>query len=153
MKNTVVIGLGNPILSDDAVGVRVARALRAELEGVGNVVVKELYAGGIRVMDAVAGFDRAVIVDAMRTGSLAPGSIRLMDISDLGVSRNIASTHDTDLPTALELGRMLGLPMPREVKVYGIEALEVEDFGEVLSAEVERSVPEAVRLIAKEVTS
>lgn len=150
MTGTVVIGLGNPILGDDAVGLRVAQALRAELAGVAGVVVKELHAGGMRLMDAVAGFERAVIVDAMRTGALRPGSVHRLEAGELGRARNLASTHDTNLPTALALGRMLGLRMPLEVTVFGIEALEVETFGEALSADVQRSVPEAVRLVARE---
>ena len=150
MSRTVVIGLGNPILGDDAVGLRVARALAAELSGVAGVVIKELHAGGLRVMDALAGFERAVIVDAMHTGALRPGSVRRLGLGQLGEARNLASTHDTNLPTALALGAMLGLPMPREVTVFGIEALERETFGETLSAAVQRSVPRAVRLIARE---
>jgi hydrogenase maturation protease len=151
MKSTVVIGLGNPILSDDAVGVKVARLLKEELADVPGVEIKELYAGGMRVMDAIAGFDKAVIVDAMQTGLHRPGFIRLIHASELGVARNLASTHDTNLPTALALGTMLGLSMPHDVKVFGIEAQDVEHFSEALTGEVERSMPEAVRMIKKEV--
>jgi hydrogenase maturation protease len=150
MTGTVVIGLGNPILGDDAVGLHVARALQGVLAGVRGLVFKELHAGGMRIMDAVAGFERAVIVDAMCSGSLAPGSVRRLEAAQLGRARNLASTHDTNLPTALELGRVLGLRMPSEVTVFGIEAREVETFGEALSEEVLRSVPEAVRLISRE---
>lgn len=150
MSGTVVIGLGNPILGDDAVGLHVAQALKAELAGVAGVVVKELHAGGMRVMDAIAGFERAVIVDAMCSGDLRPGSVRRLGVGQLGRARNLASTHDTNLPTALELGRMLGLLIPRDVTIFGIEAREVETFGEALSEDVRRSVPEAVRLIARE---
>lgn len=147
---TVVVGLGNPILGDDAVGLRVARALAAEFDGDAAVDVKELHAGGMRVMDAVAGYERAVIVDAMRTGDLPPGSVRRLGAADLGPARNLASTHDTNLPTALALGALLGLPMPREVAVFGVEARTLGAFGEALSPEVERAVPAAVRLIARE---
>jgi hydrogenase maturation protease len=150
MSGTVVIGLGNPILGDDAVGLRVARGVKAELAGVAGLVVKELHAGGLRVMDAVAGFERAVIVDAMRTGALRPGSVRRLGADQLGRARNLASTHDTNLPTALAFGALLGLRMPAEVIVYGIEALELETFGETLSAQLQRSVPAAVRLIVRE---
>ena len=153
MTGTVVIGLGNPILGDDAVGLRVAQALREELAGIAGVVIKELHAGGMRVMDAIAGYERAVIVDAMCTGARRPGSIRRLEVEQLGAARNLASTHDTNLPTALALGTLLGLQMPREVAIFGIEALEVETFGEALSADVRRAVPEAARLIARELRS
>jgi hydrogenase maturation protease len=153
MSGSVVIGLGNPILGDDAVGLCVARALATRLAGRKGVVVRELHAGGLRVMDAIAGFERAVIVDAMHTGALRPGSVRRLEIGQLGEARNLASTHDTNLPTALALGALLGLRMPRAVTVFGIEALELDTFGEALSAAVRRSVPEAVRLIARELRS
>ena len=151
MKSIVVIGLGNPILSDDSVGVRVARQLKAELKDCDGIEVKELYAGGMRVMDAIAGFDKAIIIDAMQTGLHAPGTIRLIAETDLGAARNLASTHDTNLPTALALGRMLGLSMPHDVKVFGIEARDVENFSEDLTEDVERSVPEVVSMVLKEV--
>jgi len=151
MKRTVVIGLGNPILSDDAVGVRVSRLLKAELADAPGVEIKELYAGGMRVMDAIAGFDKAVIVDAMQTGLHRPGFIRLIPVAELGTARNLASTHDTNLPTTLALGRMLGMSMPQDVKVFGIEAQDVDNFSEELTGDVERAVPEAVKMVLKEV--
>lgn len=153
MTGTIVIGLGNPILGDDAVGLHVAAALKSEFAGVAGIVIEELHAGGLRLMDAIAGFERAVIVDAMCSGALRPGSVRRLDAGQLGQARNLASTHDTNLPTALELGRLLGLRMPREVTVYGIEARDVDTFDEALSADVRRSVPEVVRLIARELRS
>jgi len=153
VKSTVVIGLGNPILSDDSVGVRVSRLLKAELADLPGVEIKELYAGGLRLMDAISGFDKAVIIDAMQTGSHQPGTVRLIDTSELGDVRNLASTHDTSLLTALALGRMLGLSMPHEVKVFGIEADDVENFSEVLTKDVERAMPEAVRMVKEEVIS
>ncbi len=151
MKSTVVVGLGNPILRDDAVGLHVARSLEAQLGDVDGVEVKEIYAGGIRLIDAIVGYEVAVIVDAMCSGVLEPGTVRKLDLSDLGAARNLTSTHDTNLPTALELGRMLGMQMPRKVTVFGIEAREVESFGEELSEAVQCSIPEAVRRIAREV--
>jgi hydrogenase maturation protease len=151
VKHTVVIGLGNPILSDDSVGVRVARQLKTELGDNDTVEIKELYAGGMRVMDSIAGFEKAVIIDAMQTGLLKAGTIRLIDAADLGAARNLASTHDTNLPTALALGRMLGMSMPNDVKIFCIEARDVETFGEALTKDVERAVPHAVRMIKKEV--
>jgi len=151
MTSTVVIGLGNPILRDDAVGLHVARAFADELGDTDGIDVKELHAGGIRVLDAIDGYDNAVIVDAMCTGGLEPGCVRELDLTDLGTVRNLSSMHDTNLPTALALGEMLGMQMPATVTVFGIEAVDVENFGETLSEGVERSVSEAVRLIKQKV--
>jgi hydrogenase maturation protease len=147
-KNTIIIGLGNPILSDDSVGVKAARRLSAVLKDRDGVEVVEAYAGGLRLLDVLVGYQRAIIIDAMQTGA-APGTVRKFSISDLPKTRNLASTHDADLPTALEAGRALGMKLPEEITVFGIEAAEVENFGEELTPEVERGMEKAVEQIVR----
>ncbi len=149
MKRTVVIGLGNPILSDDAVGLQVVRALSRQMEGEDSVDIKEFYAGGIRLVEAMAGYDKALIVDAMLTHS-KPGTIRAVGEGGFGISRNASSMHDISLATAIQMGRMLGLTLPTEIKVIGIEAKDVRTFGEALTEDVASAVPSAVSLIAEE---
>lgn len=140
---TLVIGLGNPLRGDDGAGLAVAQALRAE--GAPAVEIAELYAGGIRLLEALPGHERAVIVDAMLTGTCAPGTVRCFDLDDLPATRYVASTHDLDLRTALELGRLAGLQLPSRILVWGIEVQEVARLQEGLSAPVARGVAEAVR--------
>ena len=103
-KGTIIIGLGNPILSDDSVGVKAARILRERLRDRNDLEVIELYAGGLRLMDALIGHGRAIIIDSMRTGA-AVGTIRKFALSDLPKTLNLTSSHDVDLPTALELAK------------------------------------------------
>jgi hydrogenase maturation protease len=154
---TVIIGLGNPLLSDDSVGIKVSRAIREQLdhqdetERENNAVeIKEVYAGGIRLMDAMTGYDRACIVDAMKTGRCNPGKVSEFKLEELCSTRNIVCTHDTNLATALELGRMLDLHLPSTITIWGIEAGDVTSFGEQLTDEVARAVPVAVNAILNE---
>jgi len=151
---TVVIGLGNPILTDDSVGIRVSRVIGDLLsqqpetaESSDTIEIKEVYAGGIRLMDAMTGYDRACIVDAMVTGRFRPGEVSEFRLEDLCSTRNISCTHDTNLSTALEFGRMLGLHLPTTIKIWGIEACDVTSFGEQLTAGIEHAVPVAVSAI------
>lgn len=149
---TVVIGLGNPILSDDGVGIKVVREIKDRLNGLGNSVeVKEAGVGGMRLMDELIGYERALIVDAMVTGTCKPGTLHELSLSDLVCTRNMVCTHDTNLPTALEMGRMLGLSLPSDIRIWGIEAVEVESFGEELTEEVAAAVPGAVDNIMAEI--
>lgn len=144
---TVVIGLGNPILSDDSVGIKVAGLLRERLGcWPGMVDVKEVYAGGIRLMDEMAGYERAIIIDAVVLGG-APGSVSLLSAGDVYGARHLASTHDTGLATALETGRILGLTLPSDIMILGIEARDVETFSEELTDEVKQAVPVAVEQV------
>lgn len=145
----MVIGLGNPIVSDDGVGIHVARLLRQRIGCRDGVEIREAYSGGIRLMDILTGFDGAIIVDAVAPEG-APGAVSLMSVTDLISSRNTVSSHDTDLATALEAGRLLGVPLPSRISILGIEAKDVSTFGEELSAEVAGAVPAAVEWILGE---
>ncbi len=146
-SKTIIIGLGNPIVSDDSVGIRVSRELRERLNGHDGIDIAEAYAGGIRLMDVMVGYEKAIIVDAMVTGNGRPGTIHSLSLSDLISTRNIVSTHDTNLSTALEMGKMLGLHLPHEIEIWGIEAMDVETFSEELTEDVAKAVPVVVQRI------
>jgi hydrogenase maturation protease len=141
---TIVVGLGNPILSDDSVGIKVAGLIKQRLTEHAGVDVVEAYAGGLRLMEAIAGYDRAIIVDAMKTDLHPPGTIRMLSLESLTRTRNTLCTHDADLATTLSLARDLGLVVPEVVEIMGIEAYDVESFGEELTSEVSRALPLAV---------
>ena len=141
---TVVVGLGNPILSDDGVGIRVAALLRERLAGMAGVAVVEAYAGGLRLMEAIAGFERALIVDAVQSGTMPPGTVTTFALEEAARTRHTLCAHDGDLATVLRLGRELGLALPQRVEIIGIEAADVETFGEELTPAVRTALSTAV---------
>lgn len=149
--STIVVGLGNPILSDDGIGIRVARTLRARAP---HLDVVELGAGGIRVLDVLPGYRRAFIVDATVGGGSPCGTISRFTLDALVTARtrNTLCVHDMDLPTAIELGRRAGLDLPTEVRIWGVEAYDVETFGEALSGPVEAALPIVVDEIIRELS-
>jgi len=159
MQNTLVVGLGNPILSDDGVGVIVAYKVAQLLESKNrnDVTVTEASAGGLRLMELMIGYDRVILVDAILSsnGSL-PGDIHHMNLDDL---RNISPTqhstcaHDTSLVTALDLGKKLGLAMPGEISIYAIEVSNIMDFNDELTPEVAAAVPITVSAVLAELNS
>jgi hydrogenase maturation protease len=143
MTSTLIIGLGNPLLRDDAVGLRVARQVAAALGGREDVEVVEEACGGLRLMERMVGFDRAILIDALRSGR-PPGTVLTLDPRDMHTQHS-ASSHDVSLPTALALGRRTGarLPADDQLSVIAIEAEDVETFGEEMTAAVEAAVPHA----------
>jgi len=146
---TIVVGLGNPILSDDSVGIRVAGLVKERLPAHGHVDVIEAYAGGLRLMEAMAGYDRAIIVDAVKSSLQPAGTIRVFSPDATTATRNTLCTHDADLATVLALGRDLGLALPDRVEIIGIEAHEVERFSEELTPQVAAALPEAVNEVLR----
>lgn len=144
---TLVLGLGNPLLRDDSIGLRVAQELRDQFEGDPDVEVGEDYWGGLRLMERMIGFDRVIIIDAILTNT-EPGTIHLLSLDDIPTQRS-ASAHDVNLPTALEFGRQVGavLPPASKITLIGIEAADVQTFDETLTPELERALPHAVEAV------
>ncbi len=144
---TLVVGLGNPILGDDGVGWRVAESLRADLDDP-DVEVLCLSLGGMALMEHLAGYRRCLIVDAVVSGAEI-GAVQRMTAAEMAdrSSHHTASVHDLSLTSALALGRQLGVYLPDEIQVIGIEAAPEFEFGETLSAAVARAIPEATRQI------
>ena len=149
---TLVIGLGNPILTDDGVGVKVAYAVRDALASAEQeaVTVTEAGVGGLRLMEMMVGYERVILVDAIQTPGGRPGVVSrltLDDIASAAPTQHSASTHDMNLPTALEMGRRLGLALPDTIEILAVEAEDVVTFGETCTPAVAAAVPVATELV------
>jgi len=140
---TIVLGIGNPVLTDDAVGIKVAR----HFEGVVDTEI--LMTTDFKVLDKLLGYDRAIIVDGVRLGD-APGTVREFTPDDLFYTHTFSGTHNLSLPTTLKIGyELFGPEMPREIKIVTVEVADATSFGRECTPEVAAAVPEAVSRIKK----
>jgi hydrogenase maturation protease len=161
---TLVLGMGNPILSDDAVGIRLARDLRAQLEGVphspsssvaGAVsavdFIEDCSVGGLNLLDLVIGYDRLLVFDSIRTPGGAPGDWYAMTGATFRETMNLGCVHDANFTTALELGRQMGarMPTPEDVHIFAVEISDNTTFSESMTPELEAAysgfAPEIMR--------
>ena len=135
--NTLVLGMGNLLLSDEGVGVHVARALagRALPE---NVSVVEAGTAFLDVLPDIEKADRILLIDAMEGGG-APGSVYRVPFDQCVHPDMLASLHGFDLSRVLY---MAGSERAPEVMVFGVEPARIE-WGTELSPEV-ASVVQAV---------
>lgn len=140
---TLVVGLGNPILGDDGVGWRVIDELD-ELDH-GDASLQQACVGGVSLMELLVGYRRAIIVDAIIDDEDVPGSVwcRPLSAVETRVASHLDSTHDAPLPAAIEAGRAMGADLPSDIDVVGIVIERGDVFGEELSDEVEAAVPVA----------
>ena len=148
---TLVVGLGNPILTDDGVGIYVVRELAAQGQPDG-VDVAEASVGGLRLLDVLRGYERVILVDAIQTRDGSPGDIYRLHPDELRVSMHAGSTHDLTLPGALAFGRGLGMTLPTDDNL-AIVAIEVEDvltFCEECTPTVSETIPRAVEAVRAE---
>lgn len=148
---TLVLGIGNPILSDDGVGIHVARALKKT--GIEGVTVDELAASGLELLDMIQGYDKLVIIDAIESRGGRPGELYVLSEKDFEKSIHGSSPHGINIATALALGRKL-VPekMPKEVVFFAIEAKDVVNVSERLTPEVEMAIPSILERIEKELS-
>ena len=145
---TLVLGLGNPILSDDGVGLRVAAGLKAVVDQP-DISIVQTELGGLNLLELLVGYDRAIIIDAIQTHKGKPGHIHRLTPDSLQGTRHTDSTHGIDFASIIELGKRLGLAMPREILIFAIEAKDVYSFGEDCSPEVKEAIPVCIDQIVQ----
>lgn len=146
---TLVLGLGNPILSDDVVGVRVAQEIGKRLKDP-QVAVTEASGAGLSLLDSIIGYDQVIIIDAIQTQEGKTGQIYRLEPEDFSFAKHLSSPHQINLVTALELGKRLGLSMPSKITIFAIEVRDVASFGEKCTPEVERAIPKVVKMVLRE---
>jgi hydrogenase maturation protease len=143
---TLVLGVGNPILSDDGIGIKIAQRLkekRPELE------VIETSEAAISLLDlvAVTGCERLIIIDSIRTGQGELGELYRFEVEDLKPAKDFSTSHGVDIATVVELGRRLGHSLPKCISLYAVEVQDNTSFGEECTEEVQARIPFIVRQI------
>lgn len=150
---TLVVGLGNPILTDDGVGVKVAYAVEKALgENIPeNITVTEASVGGLRLMELMIGYDRVILIDAIMTSNGHDygyiHELSLDDLRQITSTEHSASAHDTSLVTALDAGEKLGLHMPQAFEIIAVEVENVMDFSDEPTPAVAAAIPIVTKMV------
>jgi hydrogenase maturation protease len=148
----LVLGIGNPILSDDGAGIRVAQEVGHQLNNP-QVTVTETSEAGLRLLDSIVGYDKVVIIDAVQTEKGQAGQIYHMRPEDFSFAKHFSSPHQINLVTALELGNALDLSMPQKITIFAVEAKDITTFSEKCTPEVEQAIPKLVKMVMEELVS
>jgi len=141
-RTTVVLGLGNPLMADDGVGIAALNRLRSTWGIPPEVRLEDGGTWGMTLLPLIETADRLLLLDAIRLHRL-PGTLHQLGWEDL--PRYLAlklSPHQIDLKEVLALCELRG-SVPGEVVALGIEPGRIELDVE-LSPEVERSIPRLV---------
>ena len=141
--------MGNPILSDDGAGIKVAQEVGKKLDDP-QITVAETSEAGLSLLDSIVGYNKVIIIDAVQTQKGNAGQIYRMGPEDFSFAKHLLSPHQINLVTALELGKMLNLAMPQKITIFAVEAKDVTNFSEECTLEVEQAIPEVVKMVLEE---
>ncbi len=137
----LLLGLGNDLLCDDAIGWRVAAEMRHRLEGRDDIQVMESPEMGLSLLDWVVGCEGLLIVDSIQTGQAPVGFIHEIDLDDLK-RLPMVSPHFLGVTEVLALGRELGMPVPSHVRILGIEVEDPHTIALEMTAGLRAAFPE-----------
>lgn len=147
MKPILILCLGNEFLSDDSFGPRIAEIINGRFNLGNNVETIFSSHAGFNLLDLLNNRDSVLIVDTIITGTADPGTHHFFPAGHLAPSRNLTCSHQINLPTAIKLGRELGINMPKDISVLAIEALDIETLNENMTGPVKAAVDSAVIMI------
>jgi hydrogenase maturation protease len=138
----VVIGLGSPIMCDDAVGLRVAEEIeKLKLEDVDTL---QEAVGGLEILPMIRGYRNAIIIDAIQTYQQPPGTVMIFDPADFEETVGDTFAHDINMATALKIGRRMDAEtMPENIRFVAIEVSDIQTMSETMTPEIEATVPSA----------
>lgn len=143
----LILGLGNTILSDDGVGIYVAREIRKDVAESCAAVV-EASLGGLELLDLMAGYDKAVLIDAMVLPDGPPGTIERVNADDLEGGSAMAR-HQIPFAEALELAAVLNMDVPDDIVIYGIRVTDTVTFSEECTPAVKKAIPDIAAAIIR----
>jgi len=144
---TLILGIGNPILTDDGVGLKVAQGIKEEKP---DLDVELTCEAPIGLLDLIVGYDKVVIIDSIKTESGQPGELYQFKMEDFKPNMDFSSSHRMDIATAFEVGKHLRYKMPQSVSIYAIKTKDTLTFAEQCTKEVEKQIPSIVKQIIDE---
>jgi len=147
MAPILIVGIGNILLRDEGVGVRVIESLRRQRLPAGVEIV-DGGTSGADLIDYIADRRKLIVVDAVKSGQAAGTVLRFSDQELIARSEGMISLHEFGLVETLLAVRQLGCA-PQRVVIYGIEPADT-GCGLELSAEVAAVVPRVVDLVVQE---
>jgi len=146
LQRVLVLGLGNDILCDDAIGLRVVREVQRQLASDEAIDVQETEEMGLCLLDYISGYRDLVLVDSIQRGTIPAGAAHEIQADDVRTLPG-SSPHFLGVGETLALGRELGLPMPERVRIVAIEVQEPHLLSTEMTPALQRALPGLVQRV------
>lgn len=149
MQPILILGIGNILLQDEGIGVRVAEAMQ-KVELPPEVEVLDGGTSGANIIDVIADRRKLIVIDAV-DGDAEPGMLFRLDADDLMPEEgDVVSLHQIGLLESLIMARILGC-LPEEIVIFGVQPKTVRP-GLELTPEIAGAMPRVIALVMKEVS-
>jgi hydrogenase maturation protease len=134
-SDILILGIGNDILTDDAIGPKIVKRLEEDLSH-DNISFLTAAAGGLEILEMIKDFQQVVIIDAIKTRDGIPGTVYYLNPDNFKETLHISSFHDVSFLTGLELAKKLEIPIPARIDIIAIEIVEDLTFSNEFSKDI-----------------
>ncbi len=120
-KETIVLGLGNPLMGDEGIGIKLIEMLQSASGDFPEADFVDAGTGGMSLLHLIAGRKKAIIIDCAHMGE-TPGTIKQFTPDQVKTVKQLThlSLHEVDIIKVIDLARQLG-ECPEEIVFFGIE--------------------------------
>lgn len=159
IKKTLILGIGNPMLSDEGIGVHLVNEFMKK-----NTFPKCTYLTdyliSLDLLMKINGYTQLFVINAVKAGKKPPGSLYVFDINDYAGTLHLQNYHDIGLKQLIMLGKKLGILMPETIQIIGVEIEQeycfdsafssiIEDQYQDILARVSTLIKDYINLLAK----
>jgi len=150
-EKDIVLGLGNPLMSDEGIGIHLIEQLSVLKKNFSHVDFIDAGTAGISILHLIANRRKAIIIDCAKMQT-APGTIRRFSPQQVESIKTLThySCHEVDILQIVGICRQLG-QSPNEIVFFGIEPQTVAP-GQTLSQMLAAKMEHYVHLVHKELT-
>ncbi|MBC8320780.1 MAG: hydrogenase maturation protease [Bacteroidetes bacterium] len=146
MNNTLILGFGNPLLSDDGIGTRIVNDLKTKMDN--NLFeFSSAYICGIDIITIIKGYKNMIVVDGCMTQNSTPGELSFYTVDNYYGMAHLDNYHDVKFRDIIKLSRDLNLHIPENIHIVAIEIKEDMVFSKDLSPSLQNSYPEILQKV------
>lgn len=134
-NNTLVLGIGNDILTDDGIGPNLCEFLKKEFRHQA-IDFEKLNVGGLDILEFIQDYQTVIFIDAIKTRNGLIGEVNLYTPANFKETLHLSNLHDTNFITALKLGKSLHFKIPLEMYIITVEIKEDMVFSAYFTEEL-----------------
>jgi hydrogenase maturation protease len=141
----LVLGIGNPLMGDEGIGIRVAEILMSSFDFGNGVEVADAGTMGVGMINVFRDRDYVLVVDAVDGTEHPPGAIVTMEPEDMAPNQVMHSLHDQKLIDVLQAASLAGIEF--EIDFIGVQIDRIEQWVTELSRPLEAALPSVVAAV------